>query len=769
MTHRSDLESASHQDPLQTPTGRQAIAEELARIMASPLFERAPAMRRLLQFLVENDLQGVPSELKETTIGAAVYGRSPTYDPGKDAVVRVNANRLRTRLEEYFQTHSGARIQIEIPRGSYVPTYRHLVGSTAESTGAVAGNPALETLTQAAQAEPLPGAASGNGSAPYGSAGSGFPGMERRRPAWVLLSVALLLVVCAVAVSLARHRKQQAGWDANGWWAKLYLAREGRETFTAFSPDGRRLAYVLSASGNHDGLFVQDIDSGASAEVANTTALDSRPAWSPDGRRIAWVHTDSNDRKEVMLSGAELSGTPARIASVQGAFPWLCQVPKLSWSRDGNFLYTSAAITTNGTCRIVEINVANGVVRPLTYSQDSSIADVEATVSPDGRQLAFLRNSSTLMGDIFVLNLETGAARQVTHDRRDILGLCWDADGQGILLASRRVDGSGRLWHLSLSAGKYELMWSGTGTAGFPTIDPRGTRVIFTVYRNETSIWRISAEGSRRLLYNGTFLSSPQSSPDGKHMAYTSDQTGPLEIWMSDSEGKENHRLTNLQGSMANNPAWSPDGQTIAFECRDQSSSDICLMGSDGSRVRHLTQWTSEQTLPSWSRDERRLFFTSNHSGRPEIYSAVPDKGEPQPVTTEGGLRAVPLDYEPGLLIWKGAVEGGLTCVAIPPAPLASPCLFGGLLHPPTGWDGRNWWDVSPDGLWWVKPGSAGFDIYQSNLHSGAARKLFSSSGSVTSGDRTFSVEPGGHTALYVQPESDRADTVLLERAHPRS
>jgi TolB-like protein len=103
------------------PTAR----EELERVLSSDCFARSEGLSRLLRFLVERQLEGRGSELKESLIGVEVYGRSPDYDPKLDSTVRSEMARLRARLSKYYSTEgSQDTLVIELPKGSYVPGFR---------------------------------------------------------------------------------------------------------------------------------------------------------------------------------------------------------------------------------------------------------------------------------------------------------------------------------------------------------------------------------------------------------------------------------------------------------------------------------------------------------------------------------------------------------------------------------------------------------------------------------------------------------------------
>jgi hypothetical protein len=74
--------------------------------------------------VVGSTLKGEADHLKETTIGVAVFGRSPDYDPKVDTIVRSQAWRLRSKLKKYYASE-GANdpIIIDIPTGHYVPVF----------------------------------------------------------------------------------------------------------------------------------------------------------------------------------------------------------------------------------------------------------------------------------------------------------------------------------------------------------------------------------------------------------------------------------------------------------------------------------------------------------------------------------------------------------------------------------------------------------------------------------------------------------------------
>jgi TolB-like protein len=102
----------------------EAVRDQLERVLGSAAFANAGRHSRLLRYVVERTLAGEGDQLKEYVLGTEVFDRQDSYDPRLDSIVRVEARRLRTRLEDYYR-HAGANdlVVISIPRGSYAPVF----------------------------------------------------------------------------------------------------------------------------------------------------------------------------------------------------------------------------------------------------------------------------------------------------------------------------------------------------------------------------------------------------------------------------------------------------------------------------------------------------------------------------------------------------------------------------------------------------------------------------------------------------------------------
>lgn len=102
-----------------------SIRAALDRLKSSQAFSGSDRLYAFLAFIVEETLAGRGASLKEAVIGNEVYSRGPAYDPRIDSAVRVEARRLRRKLEDYYRAEGvGDDVRIDMPTGRYMPAFR---------------------------------------------------------------------------------------------------------------------------------------------------------------------------------------------------------------------------------------------------------------------------------------------------------------------------------------------------------------------------------------------------------------------------------------------------------------------------------------------------------------------------------------------------------------------------------------------------------------------------------------------------------------------
>lgn len=179
------------------------VREELERVVASPRFAAAGRLPLFLRHIVEATLSGQAQRLKESVLGIELFQRGNDFDPRLDPIVRVEARRLRARLEEYYlgegANHS---IQIEMPRGAYVPVFRTTTPISPPLEGAAVAALNLDELP-GERLKPGPDAA---GVAPGG------PSITvKRSRLWLLVASVSILLIVVIGVSSRKAWSGPAG------------------------------------------------------------------------------------------------------------------------------------------------------------------------------------------------------------------------------------------------------------------------------------------------------------------------------------------------------------------------------------------------------------------------------------------------------------------------------------------------------------------------------------------------------------------------------
>ncbi len=125
------------------PVSPQAVDRQLNKMVASNVFARSKQLCRFLRFVVEETLHGNAEVLKESLIGTMVFQRGELFNPGIDPIVRVQARRLRSKIEEYYETEGRQdSLVIRLRTGSYSPLFDSRANEVMETFRKPVSSPA---------------------------------------------------------------------------------------------------------------------------------------------------------------------------------------------------------------------------------------------------------------------------------------------------------------------------------------------------------------------------------------------------------------------------------------------------------------------------------------------------------------------------------------------------------------------------------------------------------------------------------------------------
>jgi Tol biopolymer transport system component len=338
----------------------------------------------------------------------------------------------------------------------------------------------------------------------------------------------------------------QISWSADG----RYIAA-GRAIAESGSSEGSGI-YLIPTQGGEPRLLTR----------ANAPGNHRDPAFSPDGRRLAYlVCTNAFRRAACEVVIIDLDGELRGAGPPRPLTSMAADMSGLAWTRDGQglvfgsgrapylvYLWRVAtdaqrppervelagsgagrpAIATSRDRLVFERRIIDpdiyrvGAVGPPRATIVSSFPDFNASFSPDGTRIVYASSRSGGMADIWVADADGSTPRQLTHDpsRLDAAPR-WSPDGRAIAFASRGAAGESQIWTIEADGGNRRQITTGPGEKWYPSWSRDGAWIYFT--RNEgagPNIWRIAAAGGREMQLTRLGGDIGLESADGRSLVY---------------------------------------------------------------------------------------------------------------------------------------------------------------------------------------------------------------------------------------------------------
>jgi Tol biopolymer transport system component len=550
-----------------------AVRSALERVLASKAFAGAHRSSAILRFVVEEALAGRAGRLKEYALGADALGRGPDFDPRADPIARVEASRLRQRLEIYYATE-GARdpLLITMPKGTYAPTFVKRPSADVD---------AEEKAT--ATAAP-PGAAGGRrtrAAALWFALGAGVTAAVVGIAAWregAEPSKLLPLVQADIALGAPGVLGSEVG---NG---------------LALSHDGATIVHVALLPDGSTRLYARRLSELTATELPGTAGARG-PFFSPDDKWVGFWAQGALKKTLVDGGGSPVTLTPA--GDLLGA----------SWADDDTIV---ASIDATG--RLMRVPAAGGTPAPI-YEPPQGEEARWPQVLPGGAVI-FTRNKGPAAAGIVALSA-AGEARNVLPagqygryltsghliyiDRGNLYAAPFDLARLALAGTPQRV-----IDNVALSTlfGYAQLAVADNGTLVYKRDDGGMSRMM----------WLDPSGGAPTLAVEepGRYL-WPRLSPDGKQVAVAAMEVSDHDVWVYDLGAGTRRRIAEGPGNQGA-PAWTPDGRFVVFN--DSSAAGVFAVRADSAAP-------AELLLPgvrvpwSFSPDGKRFAFheMSNTSG----------------------------------------------------------------------------------------------------------------------------------------------------------
>jgi serine/threonine protein kinase len=418
------------------------------------------------------------------------------------------------------------------------------------------------------------------------AAGAAGSSDGRKRSPWI--GVGALLIVLAGII-----------WAGYSWLAPkpvlfqkteiTQLTTSGNVLSAAVSPDSKYVAYTVGGfdeRGNMS-LWVEQVTTGSKVQIiapAEGSYLSLR--FSRDGEFLYFVQFNAKDAMSSLFRIPVLGGTARKlIAAVDSGVTFSPDGKRLAFVRESDERNESAVMVAN----------EDGTGERQLAARKYPNSYWEVDWSPDGKGIATgagFSEGSLKYVSLVEISVKDGTERPLSQQRWAALhSLAWVPDGRGLIVGKEdQIGGTSQLGYVSYPGGEFRKITSDLNNynGGSVTTDSHTLATAQVQAIVDTWVAPVGAGAAAKPITSDGASFWESWVPDGRIVCLKGVGSGSS-VWMMDADGRNPRQLTADSGNIEFSPRVSPDSRFIVFVSDRGGSDHIWTMDLDGANPRQLT------------------------------------------------------------------------------------------------------------------------------------------------------------------------------------
>lgn len=573
----------------------------------------------------------------------------------EEANLSVNISTLRKALGESPHEH---RYIVTVPGRGYgfVADVRERCEEETElivrerTTSEIIIEEDTEALDEAAHAQ-ASSASIINGSAPHaaiatlpqstlspGAAAIEHPaGKPKLRNRSVLLALAAFVVAGAAVGFLVYRLNVQKNPAAPFERVRLIrLTTTGKATSAAISPDGRFVAFAVSDAGQQS-LWIRQVATTSNVQIITPSEVGYFGlTFSRDGDYIYYVRSESGG-PGLLYRVPVLGGASIKLADDVDS--------PVTLSPDGKQLAFLRGYPDHGETALVLSNADGGGEQRLASFKGNPnffIVGKGPAWSPDGKIIVCSAKSIDDRGEyhqLLEVQAQGGAIKPIASRRWQQIGhAVWLRDGRNLIITASDEASllSQQIWRVSYPGGEAQKISNDLDDYRDVSLTADSKTLITVQSDQQANIWVVpdaaDAEARATPITSSNYdgVQGLAWTPDGK-IIYTAQAGGNQNLWIANQDGSDQKQLT-MGASNNRSPSLSPDGSLIVFVSDRAGARHLWRMRTDGSQLTQLTSGLDDDN-PSFSPDGQWVVYKSYTFGNPNLLRVPVGGGEPVRLT----------------------------------------------------------------------------------------------------------------------------------------